>query len=197
MLIYAIKIQDVEISSILNFVKLLCAPTSKTEIHLSVRGPYKSPLKSEKLSKYNKIIKNSEISIIDFANFFSENQNTVFLKCEGEELKKVWKKTTYLHEYNPHLTLYDGRNKEFANTLYQILRKRNINIEFTSSELIAYDTSKKNTSLILSLGINNDIIEEVLGIAWDKLDVNLMDSKSRFKLIDDCFKYLETKSIRA
>jgi hypothetical protein len=88
MLIYAVKITDREVSSILNFVKLLCAPDSKTEVHLSVRGPYKSPLKSKKVSEYNQIIKDSKIRIIETGNFFSENQNTVFLKCESEKFGK-------------------------------------------------------------------------------------------------------------
>jgi len=191
MIIYAIKIQDVKIASILNFVKLLCAPNSKTEMHLSVRGPYSSPLKPRKVSEYNEQIKNSEIKIIDIGNFFSNEQNTVFLKCDGQALKRIWKKTTYTHEYNPHLTLYDGKNKDFAHELYTLLSKRYINLSFSCSELIIYDTSKKNTSLMLGLAINNDIIKEIVGASLDMLYINNMEDFEKYKMIDTCFEYLE------
>jgi hypothetical protein len=87
--------------------------------------------------------------------------------------------------------LYDGKDKEFALNLYEIICKRSINLNFTASELIEYNTSKKNASLILGLGIDNGVINDVLNIHFDELNITSMQNDERFTLIDNCFKYLE------
>ena len=193
MIIYVVKILDREISSILNFIKLLCAPNSKTEVHLSIRGPYKSKLKPNKIAEYNELVKNSRVTITEVGNFFQENQNTVFLKCESETIEKIWKKTTYkktIYGYNPHLTLYDGKDKDFAYMLYETLHQRSIDISFLASELIFYDTSKNNLSLMLSYGIDTQIIEDVIKISWENLNLLKMNNEDRLSLISKCFEYL-------
>ncbi|MGZ3967605.1 MAG: hypothetical protein ACXVJC_21735 [Mucilaginibacter sp.] len=185
---------DREISSILNFVKLLCAPNSKTEVHLSIRGPYKSKLKPNKIHEYNEMIKNSRITVTEAGNFFQENQNTVFLKCESEIIEKVWKKTTYkkdVHGINAHLTLYDGKDRVFAHKLYELLLTKQIHITFLASELIFYDTSKSNLSLMLTYGIDIQIVEDAIRTPWNSLDLIDMPNEDRLKLISKCFEYLE------
>ena len=47
--------------------------------------------------------------------FLNQNQNTVYLRCSSPELSQVWYKPNY--PYNPHLTLYDGNDRGFANDL--------------------------------------------------------------------------------
>lgn len=51
-------------------------------------------------------------------NFFDYGQNTVFFKCDdNKNLRKIWKKKGY-KDFKPHITLYDGKNKEFAQKLF-------------------------------------------------------------------------------
>ncbi|HJP62585.1 MAG TPA: hypothetical protein VJ844_04045 [Mucilaginibacter sp.] len=185
MIIYAIKIEDKKISSILNFIKYLCAPNSKTEVHLSIRGPYKSKLENNKVDELNRIIKDSLIKVNEIGNFFMYGQNTVYLKCLGSTIVKVWKKTHY--GYNPHLTLYDGADSNFAHALFEMLNILRINFTFKSSGLILYDTDKLYASTLLKLGINNEIMQETLGIDWRSIDPNKCTNQEKLELIKRCF----------
>ncbi len=191
MIIYAIKIENQLIASVLNFVKYLCAPGSKTEVHLSVRGPYKRKLSNNKVEEFNKIINNSIIHINGVGNFFQEGQNTVFLKCESNEIKKAWYKKGY--NYVPHLTIYDGNNIAFAHDLFDVIDKQKIKLDFYASKLILYDNSMKNTSLLLKSDIDNKIIKDILDIDWLSIDVDEMPTQKKFDLIKNCFVYLSTK----
>ena len=60
------------------------------------------------------------ISAVD--NFFEFNQNTVFFKIdENEKLRKIWKKVTY-NDFKPHITIYDGKDRQYAIKLFNALR---------------------------------------------------------------------------
>lgn len=190
MIIYAVKIQDERIATILNFVKYICEPTSKTEVHLSVRGPYEKKLAGTLVQRYSEEILNKLIEVNGVGTFFNEKQNTVYIRCDSEYLRNIWKKTSY--GYNPHLTLYDGKDQGFANSLYNAIKDYNIHLYFHASELILYDTSRKGTSLLLTMGINFGIIKEITGIDWDKLNPSVFknNTKKKIEIIKSCFDSL-------
>jgi len=185
MIIYAVKIEDIRLSSILNFVKYLCAPNSKTEIHLSLQGPFKSPHDPGRIQKLNDIIRNASIKVDGFGNFFPYNQNTVYLRCNSNAIKKVWKKDGY--SYMPHLTLYDGNDSDFANELYESLKKLDIDISFRASNLIVYDTEELHPSTLLRLGINNETINSIIGSDWRTIDPTSYSTSEKLDLIKKCF----------
>lgn len=189
MYIYAVKITEPNISSILNFIKYLCAPNSKTEVHLSLRGPYKKKLTTEAIQEYTEIIKGSLIEVYDTGNFFSTKQNTVFYRCKGNQIRKVWYKKNY--GYNPHLTIYDGKDKDFAEELYKLLTKVNLNFTFTASELILYDSSKILGSMHLQSSIDKSIITKIIGQDWPELEVFEMPIASRLRLISRCLNAIK------
>lgn len=188
MIIYAIKIKEPEISTILNLVKYLCAPNSKTEVHVSVRGPYKRKMDVEKIEELNKKIENTSIRIKEIGNFFLYNQNTVYLKCVSTSIQKVWDKKNY--GFNPHLTLYDGDDINFAAQLYQVLNQIGINISFKASALILYDTSKLDASTLLTLGIDTTILKEAIGLNLQLVDPAVYSTEEKLDLIKKCFIFL-------
>lgn len=121
---YVLYPKDIVVSNYLNAMKVLCDPTQRTYAHITVRGPYKNKLNTDLLNIQNSIIRNEELIISDVENFFPfNNQNTVFLKCDdNENLKKIWKKLTY-NDFKPHITIYDGKNFEYAQKIFAILSK--------------------------------------------------------------------------
>jgi hypothetical protein len=190
MIIYAIKIDDKKIATILNFIKYICSPNSKTEIHLSVRGPYKVKLSATKIEELNNIVKGALIRVNELSNFFLYNQNTVYLRCISNIVKKVWNKTGY--GYNPHLTLYDGKDAQFAFELYETLKDIEIDIQFSASNLILYDTEKLDASTLLAIGIDNEIIYKIIGVDFQTIDPVSMANLEKLTLIKKCFLALKT-----
>ena len=191
MIIYAVKVEDIRLSSVLNYVKYLCAPNSKTEIHLSVQGPFRAPIRPEKFEKFNTTIKNALIKIDAVGNFFEFYQNTVYLRCGGNAIRRVWDKKDY--PFMPHLTLYDGANSEFATELYGMLKEFTIDFTFKSSGLICYDTEKLVPSTLLKLGINTEVINSVLGFDWRTKDSTEYSQEQKLDLIKRCFASICTQ----
>src|SRR5690349_19434508 len=117
---YVIYIKDKLLRTIIDGIRILANPLEKQKAHITVRGPY---YQSYRLTEKNEIIKHTKINIHGIATFFNEKQNTIYLKVKNssEALKNVWKKDFYKGAFNPHLTLYDGRDEQFAESLLKIL----------------------------------------------------------------------------
>jgi hypothetical protein len=163
----------------------LCAPNSKTEVHLSIRGPYNRRKDQREVDEWNSLIENRSIKVNEVGNFFLYNQNTVFLKCSSPIILKVWDKSGYA--FMPHLTLYDGNDQLFATELYDLLREFPIDISFKSSGVVLYDTTKLNATALLKLGINNDIINTILGEDWRAINPSNCTTEQKLSYVKKCF----------
>jgi hypothetical protein len=187
MIIYAIKIEEKIVADVLNYVKFICNPSSKTEAHLSVRGPYAGKIKPERFKKYNSIIKGAKIEIKEAGNFFGDNQLTVFLKCISPKIAEVWYKPHY--GYIPHITLYDGSDSGFAHQLYERLGRINIDLSFTASELIEYNTKKSMLSFDLSFGYDTSVLNKI-GVPVHIDDLVELSINDKLDIISKCFDVL-------
>jgi len=124
-------------------IRLFANSKIKHKAHVTIKGPSQSKIVPERIKYENQIIK-----ITGIGNFFSENQNTVFLKCELEErLKKLINKPDF-GSGNPHITLYDGEDNEFANQLFQLGQNYSIKFQFIVNELDIIKSNKLYWSCI-------------------------------------------------
>lgn len=120
---YVVYPYSENIRLLVNAIRVIAEENQRTQVHITVRGPYSKRLSQTKEQEYSSIIQGEEIHVKGVSNFFSSNQNTVFFDCEeNQNLRKIWKKTTY-KDYNPHITLYDGKDSVFAHKLYEILKQ--------------------------------------------------------------------------
>ena len=150
-------------------------------------------MSSEKVTELNKIIKNTFINVNEIGNFFEDKQNTVYLKCESENLNKIWDKKDY--NYNPHLTIYDGKNIPFAHNLFHSLDDLNIRFSFKTSGLILYNSNAKIPTFFLKGGIENDIIQKIISVDWRSIDPDKLSIKKKLVLIKKCFNYINDENI--
>ncbi len=186
MIIYAIRIKEICIADILNYAKQVCSPFSKTEIHLSVRGPYKRKLPQKSITKYNKEIENRIININGVGNFFEDKQLTVFLNCESDVIKKVWSKSNY--GYNPHMTLYDGDDSIFARKLYDSLNEMHIKLSFTATSLEEYNIKTNAPSFALALSYTPQTLEKLQIPFYDLTILKTLSIQERINILTLCFK---------
>lgn len=118
---YVLYPSNKHLRNLLNALKVLADENQRTEAHITVRGPYVKKLSGPDVKKFSDIISDEVLSISRVDNFFAFNQNTVFFNCqENENLKAIWKKITY-NDFKPHITIYDGDDREFAIKLYKKL----------------------------------------------------------------------------
>ncbi len=102
-------VSDNVIRTCLNTILIVCDPSEKTPVHITVGGPNRPRPRPK---RYGDSIRRLPVSVLGVGNFFGPNQNTVFLRCGSEYMKKIWDKPDF--EFNPHITLYDGDSRDFA-----------------------------------------------------------------------------------
>jgi len=116
---FVIYLGDEKLQSLVDAMRIVADPKQRNISHITVKGPYNTAQK-ELLNRDNLIIRGEHINVLGAGNFFDDNQNTVFLKCMDEEkLYTIWKSKevrTY-RNYHPHITIYDGKDSEFAHEL--------------------------------------------------------------------------------
>ena len=124
-----VTINDKNAQTFIDGIRLLCASKIKHKAHITLIGPKNS----EKDIKFHSIRRNEQIVYVNgVGNFFYEGQNTVYLKCDLEkdsQIKSMIDKPDYGNE-NPHITLYDGDDRIFAESLYNLAQSYNDKIKF-------------------------------------------------------------------
>jgi hypothetical protein len=169
----------------INAIRVLAEENQRTQVHITVRGPYYKRLSQAKENEYSSIIKGEEIIVKGVANFFESNQNTVFFEFkENENLRKIWKKTTYL-EYNPHITIYDGKDKAFAHELFDILKQDFKSFSFSVNEISWLEPKDKEKLELFHLKtvVDFENLSIILGKEIDLSKIGSLSNKERLSFI--------------
>ena len=121
-LFYGVYLKDRSLSTALDYIRLLAEPKYFRRTHVTVRGPYKRKLNLHEESELNKKFRRSgEILEIDGVGCFYEgDQSTIYLKCAIPGVMSVWRKPDFRNSF-PHITLYDGNDRAFAEELKKIV----------------------------------------------------------------------------
>jgi len=143
-----IAIGDEKLKECLNAIRLIGNPEEKHDAHLTVRGPYIGKRGYHGRDSNSMLKQSYVVRVTSVDNFFEHHQNTVFFSCMAPNLKSAWWKPDY--PYNPHITLYDGPSREFAEALYSLFRLYSFRINFESDGLIPLRRSEKNGSMMIS-----------------------------------------------
>ena len=183
---------DDNIRLFINAIRVIADENQRTQVHITVRGPYKKRLGIEKEEKFSSIIKGERIYIDSVGNFFKSEQNTVFFKCaENSNLKKIWMKTSY-KDYNPHITIYDGQDKNFAKEIYSILDEHFTPFSFTIEKLSWLESKDKEKLELFHLKtiVDFEEITSVIGFNLELSNLKELTKTERLKLISILSKKL-------
>lgn len=169
--LYVLYIPDERVKEYVDAIRYISSPDQKHSGHITVRGPYKNKIPVDKI---NKNFSGNQITITGVGNFFDCDQNTVFFKCKGTFLEKVWEKRDY-DDYLPHITIYDGDDKQFAEHLFNTIKQFHYNITYKADklELLKGQTGQKSAEL----GLNHSM--DIYKNASDINNLNLSDLKRK------------------
>jgi hypothetical protein len=132
---YGVYPADEGLSVFLGMMRFIMQPDAIRFAHITLRGPYERKLERTRLDFYNEIVRrHSRVRLDEPATFFGDNQNTVVLGVNINELRTVWYKPRYPMG-DAHITLYDGDNRRGAILLYEILSQYNWHMRFRVSDL--------------------------------------------------------------
>jgi hypothetical protein len=184
---YVLHIKEKALADCVDAIRFICNPTEKQRAHLTVRGPYQKRIDIAAISRK---IAGDTVSIDSVGNFFDSGQNTVFFHCSAADLKTVWNKPHY--PFNPHITLYDSGNSEFARELFAVMSRFTYGMKFRAEGLEAIEARKGQDSLSLALAFNSDSVSRLVG---EKVTANLIRGYSdehKLRLVQRLCQHLST-----
>lgn len=138
---------------LLRLREIFTGKQSKTNIHITVRGPYVDALTSSEIARWTKVIKNDRLRIADVGSFQNGDNHIVYLGVNSRHLREIWWKPDYpikKFKFNPHISIYDGDDAELAQLIKQFLEKENLDIECTAFELTPYVSQSPQYSLLVN-----------------------------------------------
>jgi len=175
----AIYFQDKLVQSCLDAIILIANPEEKNVAHITIRGPH---IRRDDQDEAVKELIGSNISVLGTGRFFQENQNTVYLECGSQLLRKYWRKRDY--GYNPHITLYDGRSRDFAEKLFLILRNHKLFFCVTVGDVLFSESVKGQSAFDLWFGADLNQIGDITGERIDVERLGTLPMWKRLNMID-------------
>jgi len=174
-----IDIDDEKIQACLDAIILLANPGEKLGAHITLGGPYTS---EPQVSELDRAVRGSIIHVVGVGKFFNRNQNTVFLNCGSEIIRKSWRKKDY--GFNPHMTIYDGSSRSEANNIFNALNGHRFYCSFTAGRVKTFQSIKGQRSMQISFSADFELIGRYLGYTASPEIIRALPAWKRLMLID-------------
>lgn len=134
-------------------------PSERWPAHVTVAGPYK-----DRDSAPTKRVFSSKLHVEGVGNFFDSGRNTVFLKVNSPRLEVVWDKPDF--GFNPHLTIYDGPDQDFARKLFSQLESISLRFWLSVTNLQLVTSVKGQSAFNLDIAADWQVLEQVMRKAY-------------------------------
>ncbi len=148
-----LNIEDNELNELFTGLQeLFNKKRSKSIPHITLRGPYnESPSKKTIDMLHNSLIKTKlplQIKGVDM--FKNNNTYVVYLKVYQEKIEKTsWKKDYPKKKYgfNPHISIYNGKDEALANKILFFLKNENLSFECNEYSLDLHTLNSKQSKM--------------------------------------------------
>jgi 2'-5' RNA ligase len=138
-----LEIRDDEIASLIHALRrVFTGKSSRTPVHVTLRGPYSSPIDSKRLAKWMNEIQDDVLLISGAARFETHDEHVVFLKVSAtnntDNLNRITRKHDFpksRYGFNPHITIYSGPDKLAADAAYRFLLQERLEVLCRDFEL--------------------------------------------------------------
>ncbi|NOY83992.1 MAG: hypothetical protein GXO96_04055 [Nitrospirae bacterium] len=137
-----LEILDPEINAFFSMVsEIMVGEKPKRAPHLTVRGPYEGKLPESILEECKEAMKYDVLKIGPVGRFSNKDEEIVYFMVDSPHLRKIWWKPSYpmkKHGFNPHLSIYRGINRRFADSLVSLLEKEEIILLCAEHRLVSH-----------------------------------------------------------
>jgi hypothetical protein len=185
---YVIYIEDGLEKDCIEAIRLLCNPFEKTAAHLTVRGPHGRKIIP---NIWNKKLEGNHALINGVDRFFGDGQNTVFFRCSSPRLGSVWYKPDF--DFNPHITIYDGPDRLFAEEVYGTMSNYGYRLSFKADRLEPLVSVKGQKGMALNL-MDQVRLSELIHERFDLKAIANMSNYHKLTIIDRLCQYLSIDS---
>lgn len=136
---------DADVNGLLTALRREFSGDSNDSIHVTIRGPYTTPITSNEIAKYSRILSEEPILIHGVGMFRNGDECVVFLKASSKRLRQIWWKPDYpvsSHGVNAHISLYRGNDCALGERIRDFLHNEGLRLICHEFRLTPY-TSKQ------------------------------------------------------
>ena len=108
-------------------------------------------------------VKGACIEIVGIGNFFEYGQGTVYYKCNGKFLRDIWYKPDFGKDYNPHITIYNGDDRNYARAIYDIGHEYAFDARVYPTKLYPIIANGNQAVMTMKMEVDNRYIREITG----------------------------------
>lgn len=168
------------IRKLLNLAIFALSPTEKWPAHITVAGPFNRRPRSRAHPEFDRTV-----FVLGVWNFFSIGFGTVYLKVGMPGIEKYWSKPDFVGNPVTHVSIYNGRDFEFANAIFNRLKPINPSFSFPVKGIDIIRSSSQGTTALRE-EVDISCLEETLGLSIEEVA-----SLSKFERIEIAAKALE------
>lgn len=190
-LFYAVSFAEPDVRAWLTALRWLCDPSQTHTAHITLRGPEQTKLPKKQLEDFNESLRQSRGKVLGAGAFLTSQQHTVYLSCECSAFHSIWHKPA--RSYNPHMTLYDGGSRSYAEALLQILLSFEIKFEFAPTPLFPILTKTRQVAIPLEAHVPLTTVLRVFqGLGFE--DFRQLEDSTRLEYVTRFADYLFARS---
>jgi hypothetical protein len=193
MFFIAVRFSDEKIARLFDLARLILQPDFARPSHITLRGPYpqKSNISENFIGK--------DVGVLQVrrpGTFFEGTQNTVFLDIEISGIADIWRKPDYPNGV-PHLTIYDGKDRNFAWVIFRALSMHKWKLSLNSSPMHFLDAKRPlETDFLLEFEKYRDTFR-ILGDGLPSAEkIKFMPALDRIILANRIFALIHTLARR-
>ena len=151
-----IVFNDPEVVGVLNFLaEALNGRRWRQPPHLTIQGPLPNRPGADALRAIEEKLKDDQLLIANPGLFETKRGVALYLRVQSENLIRVWNKPDFPVEkygFEPHLTLYEGPDRERALSAHAFLRSGRHRIEMICRDFKVVPYASKQAELFPMLG---------------------------------------------
>jgi len=178
---YVAFLDDSELRHAFDAIRLIASPREKLKTHITIRGPYPQRYR---VPRAEAVVGSAKIMIQGVGCFFSARQTTVFLEVQSEGLIRALYKPDYPKSV-PHLTLYDGPNRRFAESLYELFRSLNLVFKFKTEGLSPVVLTAGQSNFDVRLEMNGFILRQFTDLDLSVPSLVTLSDLERLQAIEE------------
>jgi hypothetical protein len=166
-------LEDPRLRSYLDLAIYLLNPDERWPAHVTIAGPFRSAADVPASLRFVE-----QLSILGRGRFENGARSTIFLRVGSRDIASRIKKPDFPNA-QPHLTIYSGRDRDLADTLYNELAKINLFGVFYATHFEVVESTEQY-KLDFRLGVYPEILPSTAGKSLDQLRV--LDRSTRIEL---------------
>ncbi|MCI0562446.1 MAG: 2'-5' RNA ligase family protein [Nitrososphaera sp.] len=141
-----LEITDPEINALIWAITEIVTGQRPTQpFHMTVRGPYEERICMSTLKECQEAMSHDVLKISRVGRFSNPGEETVYLRIDSPNLRKIWWKPDYPIEkfgFNPHISLYRGPDRQLADRIAAFLEKEDITLLCAEYRLVPHVTKQ-------------------------------------------------------